>query len=82
MHSAAAARGIVNAFMREHGARAPSAYPQIHHLTSPLRAAARTAGDGDAINLWAGQTYECAQELPAAELLERWSAHATSVISA
>ena len=45
------ARGIVNNFMREHGATAPSAYPQVHHLTSPLRAAARAAGDPEAINL-------------------------------
>ena len=49
------ARGIVNRFMDEHDAEAPSAYPQVHHLTSPLRAAARAAGDADAINLWAGQ---------------------------
>src|SRR5215213_4654198 len=35
------ARGIVNKFMREHDAGAPSAYPEIHHVTAPLRAAAR-----------------------------------------
>jgi nitronate monooxygenase len=67
------ARGIVNDFMRRHGARAPSAYPQVHHLTSPLRAAARTAGDPAAINLWAGQAYGLAQERPAAELVRSWS---------
>ena len=38
------ARGIVNEFMRAHP-DAPSAYPQVHHLTAPLRAAARAAGD-------------------------------------
>jgi nitronate monooxygenase len=67
------ARGIVNDLMRQTGPRAPSAYPQIHHLTAPLRAAARAAGDPEAINLWAGQAYPLARELPAAELIEVWS---------
>jgi nitronate monooxygenase len=70
------ARGIVNDFMRQHEATAPSAYPHLHHLTSPLRAAARAAGDPEAINLWAGQAYALAQARPAAELVERWSAEA------
>ncbi len=74
------ARGIVNAFMREHEGRALSAYPQIHHLTSPLRAAARAAGDPDAINLWAGQAYALAQERPAGELVELWSREAARVV--
>ena len=34
------ARGIVNRFLREHSADAPPAYPEIHHVTAPLRAAA------------------------------------------
>ena len=37
----APARGIVNRFLREHSADAPRAYPEVHHLTAPLRAAAR-----------------------------------------
>jgi nitronate monooxygenase len=67
------ARGIVNDFMRRHDGQAPSAYPQVHHLTSPLRAAARAAGDSEAINLWAGQAYGLATERPAAELVRAWS---------
>jgi Nitronate monooxygenase len=39
------ARGIVNRFMREHSADAPSAYPEVHHLTAPIRAAARQRND-------------------------------------
>jgi nitronate monooxygenase len=70
------ARGIVNDFMREHDADAPSAYPQVNRLTSPLRAAARAAGDPEAINLWAGQAYALAQERPAAELVTAWSSEA------
>ena len=29
------ARGMVNAFLREHSEHAPVAYPEVHHLTSP-----------------------------------------------
>ena len=61
------ARGIENRFMREHSAHAPSAYPEIHHATSPLRAAARRSGDADGFNLWAGQAHRLAVERPAAE---------------
>jgi nitronate monooxygenase len=50
---------------------APVAYPHIHHLTAPLRAAARAAGDSDGINLWAGVNYARAEELPAAEIVGR-----------
>jgi nitronate monooxygenase len=45
------ARGIVNRWLRDHDAHAPAPYPHVHHLTSPLRAAAREAGDAEAINL-------------------------------
>jgi nitronate monooxygenase len=62
------ARGIVNRFMLEHP-EAPSAYPQIHHLTAPLRAAARASGDADTINLWAGASFARTQARPAAEVV-------------
>jgi nitronate monooxygenase len=75
------ARGIVNRFLSNHGADAPSAYPHVHHLTSPLRAAARAAGDPETINLWAGQAYPLAEELPAGELVRRWSAEARSALA-
>ena len=39
------ARGVVNRFMREHSEDAPRAYPEVHHVTAPLRAAARERGD-------------------------------------
>jgi nitronate monooxygenase len=66
------ARGIVNRFMREHH-DAPRAYPEVHNLTAPLRAAAREQGDPEAVNLWAGQGYRLARELPAAELVRELS---------
>ncbi len=75
------ARGIVNEFMRAHP-DAPVAYPQIHHLTAPLRAAARAAGDPEAINLWAGEAYALAEELPAAEIVRRFAADARAALAA
>jgi nitronate monooxygenase len=47
------ARGLSNRFMAEH-ADAPPGYPHLHHLTSPLRRAAISAGDAEVVNLWAG----------------------------
>ncbi|MCU1364811.1 MAG: 2-nitropropane dioxygenase [Ilumatobacteraceae bacterium] len=63
------ARGIANAWSEEIGVDAPSAYPEIHHLTSPLRAHGRAVGDPDLFNLWAGVGHEQARALPAAELV-------------
>ena len=63
------ARGVRNRFMDAHGGDAPAAYPEVHHLTAPLRAAGRSAGNPDLVNLWAGQAHELTQELPAAELV-------------
>src|ERR1017187_3548884 len=74
------ARGIVNRFMREHGADAPTAYPDVHHLTAPIRAAARTAGDPEAINLWAGQAHALARSEPAADTVRRLGAEARDAV--
>lgn len=65
------ARGIVNRFMLEHDAAAPIAYPDVHYLTAPVRAAARKAGDPEAVNLWAGQGHALAVAEPAAEIVRR-----------
>ena len=70
------ARGIVNRWMREHGATAPSAYPDVHHLTAKIRAAAREQGDADGFHLWAGQAHELAQPVPAGELVTSLAAEA------
>jgi nitronate monooxygenase len=56
--------------MREHGPYAPVAYPQIHHLTSPVRKAAAKAGDAQGMALWAGQGHRLARALPAGQLVE------------
>ena len=67
--------------MDEHDADAPSAYPQVHHLTSPLRAAARDTGDADAINLWAGQGHARAQARPAGEIVRTLAADAARALA-
>ncbi|MBV9338549.1 MAG: nitronate monooxygenase [Solirubrobacterales bacterium] len=74
------ARGIVNRFMTEHSAGAPLAYPEIHHVTSPLRAAARRRGDADAFNLWAGQAHELVQARPAGEIVRQIAEEASAVL--
>jgi nitronate monooxygenase len=71
------ARGIANRFIREHEPLAPRGYPQVHHVTAPIRAAARAAGDPDGINLWAGEAYRRAEAAPAAELVLRWATDAS-----
>jgi nitronate monooxygenase len=76
------ARGIVNRFMRDHSADAPPAYPEIHHVTAPLRAAGRASGDADMINLWAGQAHELAREAPAAEVVATLAAEARERLDA
>lgn len=64
------ARGLANALARRFP-DAPSAYPEVHHLTRPLRAAAARDGDPDALHLWAGDGWRAATEEPAAELVAR-----------
>jgi nitronate monooxygenase len=76
-----AARGIVNRFVREHSAGAPSAYPELHHLTAPLRAAARERGDAEAMHLWAGEAHQLARVLPAGELVTRLAEEARAALA-
>jgi nitronate monooxygenase len=66
-------RGLRNRFMNDDlvaGAdAAPLAYPDLHHITSPVRAAARKAGDPEVINLWAGQAASLGTTQPAGDIL-------------
>jgi nitronate monooxygenase len=64
------ARGIRNRFLDEHRG-APSAYPEIHYATAPIRRRAREAGDAEKINLWAGEAHSLARAEPAARVVER-----------
>lgn len=74
------ARGVVNRWMREHGAEAPSAYPDVHHLTAKIRAAAREQGDADGFHLWAGQAHPLARTGPAGELVRALAAEAREAL--
>lgn len=65
------ARGLCNAFIAEHDATAPPAYPQVHHLTSGLRADAGRRGDADGLALWAGTGFRSALAEPASAVLAR-----------
>jgi NAD(P)H-dependent flavin oxidoreductase YrpB (nitropropane dioxygenase family) len=75
------ARGVINEFMRVHDRRAPAAYPHLHYVTAPLRAAARAAGDPSLVNLWAGQAHTLTREAPAAEIVEQITADAAAVVA-
>jgi nitronate monooxygenase len=62
------ARALVNEFVRDHP-DAPEAYPAVHHLTAPLRAAAAAVGDAERLNLWAGTGWQQARAASVAEVL-------------
>ncbi|MCM6773198.1 nitronate monooxygenase [Nocardia sp. CDC159] len=74
------ARGLRNQFILDHP-DAPVAYPEIHYATSPLRSAARSSGNADAVNLWAGQTHTLATEAPAGQLVRDLSVAAKDALN-
>jgi nitronate monooxygenase len=63
------ARGLRNRFIDEHEAEAPFGYPEIHWLTSPLRAASVRAGDPQAVNVWAGTGFRDAKAATVADIM-------------
>jgi nitronate monooxygenase len=65
------ARGLANRFALDHDGQAPQAYPEVHHLTRPLRAAAILAGDTSVPNLWAGTGWRQLTAEPAATIVRR-----------
>jgi nitronate monooxygenase len=65
------ARGLRNRFIDEHDAEAPFGYPEVHYLTSPVRAASVRAGDPHAVNVWAGTGYRQAEAAPVAAIVEK-----------
>lgn len=65
------ARSLRNRFIDDYAASAPAAYPQVHHLTKPIRTAAAKAGQPDWVHLWAGTGWQSTREEPAAETLAR-----------
>jgi nitronate monooxygenase len=65
------ARALRNRFTDTYSSSAPIGYPAVHHLTAPIRAAAASSGDPDAINLWAGAAHAEARPGPTAEIMSR-----------
>jgi len=63
------ARGILNKFMADHDGSAPFGYPEIHQMTTPIRAAANAIGDADGLNLWAGTGYRSTRDGSAASIV-------------
>ena len=76
------ARGITNRWHEQFGSGAPRAYPEIHHVTAPLRAHGRQVGDGDLINLWAGQAHQLAREQSAQEITAQVGRDAAAALAA
>ena len=72
-------RGLANRFAVEHDGQAPQAYPEVHHLTRPLRAAATEAGDPSIPNLWAGMGWRHITAEPAATIVRRIATEAQRV---
>lgn len=75
------ARGIRNRFMAMHSAEAPTGYPEIHHLTGPMRRAGRSADDPDLVNLWAGEAYPLGGGRPAAEVVAELTRDARAALA-
>ena len=63
------ARGLRNRFIAEHEADAPFGYPEVHYMTSPVRAASVRAGDPHAVNVWAGPGFRKARTGSAADII-------------
>ena len=76
------ARALTNRATAELPPDAPAAYPEVHALTAPLRAAARAAGDAEELHLWAGQAHTLAQPVPAGELVRQLAAGAREALAA
>ncbi len=67
------ARALVNGFVRDHDETAPGGYPEVHHVTRPIRAAASAGGDLENVHLWAGARWREVTQEPAAVLVNRLS---------
>ena len=63
------ARSLANAFAGRFSAEAPPGYPQVNHITGPIRSAAAAAGDPQAVSLWAGTSWRGTSEGSAAEIV-------------
>lgn len=63
------ARALVTSWTEVFTEVAPAAYPQVHHLTAPLRRHGKATGQPDLVHLWAGTGHRSARQAPAAEIV-------------
>lgn len=63
------ARTLSTSWTEVFGDAAPAAYPQVHHLTAPLRRHGKATGQPDLVHLWAGTGHRSARQAPAAEIV-------------
>jgi nitronate monooxygenase len=63
------ARGLENEFTRLLDRVAPLGYPEINHMTEPIREAAVEVDDPNGTNLWAGTAFRQARSAPAADIV-------------
>jgi len=72
-YSGRLARGLETGFLRRHDDIAPAAYPEVHHLTVPLRRASARAERPDLLALWAGTGWRSARAVPAATVVAEFA---------
>lgn len=65
------ARGLRNDFVERYDTGAPAAYPAVHQITRPIRAAAAAARNPAHVHLWAGTGWHHARPAPAADIITR-----------
>ncbi|MEO7448411.1 MAG: nitronate monooxygenase [Humibacillus sp.] len=63
------ARCLATDFVARLHDRAPAAYPEVHHVTAPIRQASAGAGRPDLVALWAGTGFRATRAVPAAEVV-------------
>lgn len=64
------ARGLANELMQAADPEAPNAYPDVHYMTAPIRAAGGKSGDASVLALWAGAGYQSATRRPAQQIID------------
>ncbi|MEW1955700.1 nitronate monooxygenase [Terrabacter sp. NPDC080008] len=72
-YSGRLARGLETDFVRRHDGHAPAAYPEVHHVTVPLRRASAAADRSDLLALWAGTGWRAARAVPAATVVAEFA---------
>ncbi|MCV7384181.1 nitronate monooxygenase [Mycolicibacter longobardus] len=63
------ARSLENDFTRTFNDVAPVGYPEVNHMTTPIRAAAVGMDDPHGTSLWAGTAYRTVRPAPAADVI-------------